>query len=131
LHDRVVVRRLEEETRNGGRDRAARSATERNLSRANAGAVRPAANSAGLTATFGALTVKGRRTQVIFGQYGRASRFESRPERELLMLSESEIFGVLKELNDCESGNKRRKAIERERDSILVDDATPARCSPV
>ena len=89
LHDRVVVRRLEEETKTAGGIVLPDSATEKpsqgevlavgNGRILDSGEVRPLDVKAG--------------DKVIFGQYG-GSTVKIDGE-ELLVLSESEIFGVL------------------------------------
>ena len=90
LHDRVVVRRLEEETKTAGGIVLPDSAAEK-PSRGEVLAVGP-----GKTLDNGdvrALDVKVG-DKVVFGQYG-GSTVKIDGE-ELLILSESEIFGVLK-----------------------------------
>ena len=90
LHDRVVVRRLEEETKTAGRIVLPDSATEK-PSRGEVLAVGP--GKALDNGDVRAPDVKVGDT-VIFGQYG-GSTVKINGE-ELLILSESEIFGVLK-----------------------------------
>ena len=90
LHDRVVVRRLEEETKTAGGIVLPDSAAEK-PSRGEVLAVGP-----GKTLDNGdvrALDVKVG-DKVVFGQYG-GSTVKIDGE-ELLILSENEIFGVLK-----------------------------------
>ena len=90
LHDRVVVKRLEEETKTAGGIVLPDSAAEK-PSRGEVLAVGP-----GKTLDNGevrALDVKVG-DKVVFGQYG-GSTVKIDGE-ELLILSESEIFGVLK-----------------------------------
>jgi chaperonin GroES len=90
LHDRVVVRRLEEETKTAGGIVLPDSVAEK-PSRGEVLAVGP-----GKTLENGevrALDVKVG-DKVVFGQYG-GSTVKIDGE-ELLILSESEIFGVLK-----------------------------------
>jgi len=90
LHDRVVVKRLEEETKTAGGIVLPDSATEK-PSRGEVLAVGP-----GKTLDNGevrALDVKVG-DKVVFGQYG-GSTVKVDGE-ELLILSENEIFGVLK-----------------------------------
>ena len=89
LHDRVVVRRLEEETKTAGGIVIPDSATEK-PSRGEVLAVGP-----GKVMDNGevrACTVK-KGDKVLFGQYG-GSTVKIDGE-ELLILGESEIFGVL------------------------------------
>jgi chaperonin GroES len=89
LHDRVVVRRLEEETKTAGGIVLPDSATEK-PSRGEVLAVGP-----GKVMDNGevrACTVK-KGDKVLFGQYG-GSTVKIDGE-ELLILGESEIFGVL------------------------------------
>lgn len=89
LHDRVVVRRLEEETKTAGGIVLPDSATEK-PSRGEVLAVGP-----GKVLENGdvrACTVK-KGDKVLFGQYG-GSTVKIDGE-ELLILGESEIFGVL------------------------------------
>jgi chaperonin GroES len=90
LHDRVVVRRLEEETKTAGGIVLPDSATEK-PSRGEVLAVGP--GKALDNGDVRAPDVKVGDT-VIFGQYG-GSTVKIDGE-ELLILSESEIFGVLK-----------------------------------
>ena len=91
LHDRVVVRRLEEETKTAGGIVLPDSATEK-PSRGEVLAVGP--GKALDNGDVRAPDVKVGDT-VIFGQYG-GSTVKIDGE-ELLILSESEIFGVLKD----------------------------------
>ena len=89
LHDRVVVRRLEEETTTSGGILVPTSAAEK-PSRGDVLAVGP-----GTVLENGdirACNIK-KGDKVIFGQYG-GSKVKIDDE-ELLILSESEIFGVL------------------------------------
>jgi len=89
LHDRVVVRRLEEETTTSGGILVPTSAAEK-PSRGDVLAVGP-----GTVLENGdirACDIK-KGDKVIFGQYG-GSKVKIDDE-ELLILSESEIFGVL------------------------------------
>ncbi len=89
LHDRVVVRRLEEETKTAGGIVLPDSATEK-PSRGEVLAVGP-----GKSLDSGevrACTVKAG-DKVLFGQYaGNTVKIDG---EELLILSESELFGIL------------------------------------
>lgn len=89
LHDRVVVRRLEEETKTAGGIVLPDSATEK-PSRGEVLAVGP--GKAMDNGEVRACTVK-KGDKVLFGQYG-GSTVKIDGE-ELLILGESEIFGVL------------------------------------
>jgi chaperonin GroES len=90
LHDRVVVRRLEEETKTAGGIVLPDSVAEK-PSRGEVLAVGP-----GKTLENGEVRAPDVKVgdKVIFGQYG-GSTVKIDGE-ELLILSESEIFGVLK-----------------------------------
>lgn len=90
LHDRVVVRRLEEETKTAGGIVLPDSATEK-PSRGEVLAVGP-----GKALDNGDVRAPDVKVgdKVIFGQYGDSTvKIDG---EELLILSESEIFGVLK-----------------------------------
>ena len=89
LHDRLVVRRLEEETTSSGGIVLPDSATEK-PSQGEVLAVGP-----GKTLDNGEVAALGVKAgdKVIFGQYGGST--VKLDGEELLILSESEIFGVL------------------------------------
>ena len=89
LHDRLVVRRLEEETTSSGGIVLPDSATEK-PSQGEVLAVGP-----GKTLDNGDVAALGVKVgdKVIFGQYGGST--VKLDGEELLILSESEIFGVL------------------------------------
>jgi chaperonin GroES len=89
LHDRVVVRRMEEETKTAGGIVLPDSATEK-PSRGEVLAVGP-----GKTLDNGDVRAVGVKVgdKVVFGQYaGSTVKIEG---EELLILSETELFGVL------------------------------------
>ena len=89
LHDRVVVRRLEEETKTAGGIVLPDSATEK-PSRGEVLAVGP--GKAMDNGEVRACTVK-KGDKVLFGQYaGSTVKIDG---EELLILSESELFGIL------------------------------------
>lgn len=89
LHDRVVVRRLEEETKTAGGIVLPDSATEKpsqgEILAVGSGRVLDNGESRALDVKVG--------DKILFGQYG-GSTVKVDGE-ELLILSESEIFGVL------------------------------------
>ena len=89
LHDRIIVRRLEEETTSSGGIVLPDTASEK-PSQGEVLAVGPGkTDDSGVTRELG-VTVGDR---VIFGQYGgNTVKFEG---EELLILAESEIFGVI------------------------------------
>ena len=89
LHDRVVVRRLEEETTTSG-GILVPTLRRKNHRRVTCSPLDPARS--WKTAISGHATSK-RETRSLFGQYG-GSKVKIDDE-ELLILSESEIFGVL------------------------------------
>ena len=89
LHDRVVVRRMEEETKTAGGIVLPDSATEK-PSRGEVHAVGP-----GKTLDNGDVRAVGVKVgdKVVFGQYaGSTVKIDG---EELLILSETELFGVL------------------------------------
>jgi chaperonin GroES len=89
LHDRVVVRRMEEETKTAGGIVLPESATEK-PSRGEVLAVGP-----GKTLDNGDVRAVGVKVgdKVVFGQYaGSTVKIDG---EELLILSETELFGVL------------------------------------
>ena len=91
LHDRVVVRRLEEETTSAGGivlpDSAAEKPSQGEVLSIGSGKVLDNGDSRPLDLSVG--------DKVIFGQYG-GSTVKVDGE-ELLILTESEIFGVLED----------------------------------
>ena len=89
LHDRVVVRRLEEETKSAGGIVLPDSATEK-PSQGEVIAVGPGKRLE--NGELGALDVKAGDT-IIFGQYGGST--VKLDGEELLILAETEIFGVV------------------------------------
>ena len=89
LHDRVVVRRLEEETKTAGGIVLPGSAAEK-PSRGEVLAVGP--GKAMENGDVRACTVK-KGDKVLFGQY--AGSTVKIDDEELLILSESELFGIL------------------------------------
>jgi chaperonin GroES len=89
LHDRVVVRRLEEETKTAGGIVLPDSATEK-PSRGEVLAVGPGKSLE--SGEVRACTVK-TGDKVLFGQY--AGNTVKIAGEELLILSESELFGIL------------------------------------
>ena len=91
LHDRLVVRRLEEETTSAGGivlpDSAAEKPSQGEVLAAGPGKIQDAGRLQKLGVKVG--------DKVIFGQYGGST--VTLDGDELLILSESEIFGVLED----------------------------------
>ena len=89
LHDRVVVRRLEEETTTSGGivlpDSAAEKPSQGEILAVGSGKVLDSGEVRALDVKVG--------DKIIFGQYGGST--VKLDGEELLILSESEIFGVL------------------------------------
>jgi chaperonin GroES len=91
LHDRVVVRRLEEDTTSAGGivlpDSAAEKPSQGEILAAGPGKVTDNGDVRALDVKVG--------DKILFGQYGGSTvKIEG---EELLILSESEIFGVLED----------------------------------